>query len=318
MKNKKFEVADKMWWLRVATAFYLTPTVLCWSSGSLSFKYSSEQSEWKERTLEKSCSGTGNRRSLLATIGASVVTTTLLHPPTQAAAAQEYSPSDEITIQISRKDIQSGGLGIELADIEFRTNLRVYIKSIAPKSRAESLGIQKDWIVVSLNGKSMERTNAAGVKQYLRQALDSTAMLDDASSTIAFTFRDPSVFPTQLQNLSSKNDRVATTQVAPAGDTTQRFADGSVRPGRSVTTARTDQRVTVEQLQAPRLCNRGATTDDLMEISYTGTVVETGDVFDGASVMLDGKGIPGRGGDTTIFFVSVSYTHLTLPTICSV
>jgi FKBP-type peptidyl-prolyl cis-trans isomerase len=100
-------------------------------------------------------------------------------------------------------------------------------------------------------------------------------------------FHDPSFFQEKLRSLSSvESDGLptVTTQVAPAGDTTQRNADGSVKAGRSVTTAATDQRVTVQQLQAPRVCKRGATTDDLMEISYTGSVLETGQVFDGSAV----------------------------------
>jgi len=31
-----------------------------------------------------------------------------------------------------------------------------------------------------------------------------------------------------------------------------------------------------------------------LEISYLGTVLETGQVFDGSAVMINGKGIPGR------------------------
>jgi hypothetical protein len=94
-----------------------------------------------------------------------------------------------------------------------------------------------------------------------------------------------------------------TTQVAPAGDTTLRNPDGSVRAGRTVTTATTDQRVSVQQLVPPRYCTRGAATDDLLELSYIGTVVETGEIFDGSAILIDGKGIPGRGNDVTTFFV---------------
>jgi FK506-binding protein 2 len=51
------------------------------------------------------------------------------------------------------------------------------------------------------------------------------------------------------------------------------------------------------------MCNRGATTDDLLEISYLGTVVETGAVFDGSAIRINGEAIPGRGNDVSLFFV---------------
>lgn len=206
------------------------------------------------------------------------------------------APSDEVTVTLAKEKLQKG-LGVELTDIEFRTNLRVYVKTVAPGSYAERLGIQKDWVVVAVNGQSVERTNAAGVKQYLSQAIN-----NKSEATVQMTFRDPSIFRAKLQELSLEDGPV-TTQVAPAGDTTQRNADGSVKTGRAVATAVADQRVTVAQLVAPRMCNRGAETDDLLELSYTGTVVETGQIFDGSAILIDGKGIPGRGNDISIFFV---------------
>jgi sulfur carrier protein ThiS len=41
---------------------------------------------------------------------------------------------------------------LELGEVEFRTNRRVYIKSVTPGSIAERLGIKKDWVVVAING----------------------------------------------------------------------------------------------------------------------------------------------------------------------
>jgi FKBP-type peptidyl-prolyl cis-trans isomerase len=40
-----------------------------------------------------------------------------------------------------------------------------------------------------------------------------------------------------------------------------------------------------------------------LEISYVGKLVETGNIFDGSAIMVDGKGIPGRGNDVTVQFV---------------
>jgi FKBP-type peptidyl-prolyl cis-trans isomerase len=206
-------------------------------------------------------------------------------------------PSDEVTIFFAKKDLGATGtgLGIELSDIEFRTNRRVYVKSIRPGSLAERLGIQTDWIVVSINEQSTERTNAQGVSMMLKSVLSS-----DKDDKITFVFRDPFRFREQLDNLST--EKSVTTQVAPAGDTSQRLPDGSLRLGRKET-SQSDQQITVEQLVAPRMCNRGARIDDLLEISYLGTVVETGQVFDGSAVKINGQGVPGRGDDVTLFFV---------------
>lgn len=209
------------------------------------------------------------------------------------------SPSDEIHVRIDKQElIQStggGGLGLELADIDFRTNIRVRVKSVRPGSLASKLGIQKDWIVVAVNGRSTERTNTAGVAQILGQEIQRKN-----SDSIDLCFRDPSIFRERLQSLSEGES--VTTQVAPAGDTTQRRTDGSIKPGYKVT-QQTDQSVTVTQVVAPPMCKRGATTDDLLEISYVGRVLETGDIFDGSSVKVNGQAIPGRGNDVSLFFV---------------
>jgi FK506-binding protein 2 len=240
-------------------------------------------------------------------------TTIPVTPSTRVTGS--IAPTDEITILVSKRRLAQTPLGLELSDIEFRTNRRVYIKSVAAGSYAESLGLKTDWIVVAVNGQSVERTNAAGVRQYLAQAMNKNDNFSGSNldpDAISITFRDPSIFRTRLEQMSrvdsdsTASDQAAnivTTQVAPAGDTTQRNPDGSVRAGRTVTTATADQRVTVQQLVPPRYCTRGAATDDLLELSYIGTVVETGDIFDGSAILIDGKGIPGRGNDVTTFFV---------------
>lgn len=205
-------------------------------------------------------------------------------------------PSDEILINVSKDDLkQTGGLGIELGEIEFRTNIRVYVKSVAPGSIADLLGVKKDWIVVGVNGQSAERTDVSGVALMVYQAAKS-----EGDSPLELRFRDPFLFQNQLNDLQGGQE--VTTQVAPAGDTTQRKIDGSVQSGRMVT-EQTDQRLSVSQLIPPKMCRRGAITDDLLEISYVGSVVETGAIFDGSAVNINGKGIAGRGNDVSIFFV---------------
>lgn len=259
-------------------------------------------------------------------------TTTFANPSTDASYRQQ-SPqsttsstsssslsvpnklSDEISFTIYKSDLQNmqGGLGLELTDISFRTNFRVVIKSVAPNSLAEKLGIQPGWVVVGVNGADAERTNASGVAIYFSRAVK--ALLNDASTTtsgVVLTFRDPSKFRKELENFpttsgigSDEEGTIAptvSTKVAPAGDTTQRNTDGSVKPGASVT-EQSDQIVTITQLVPPKLCRRRATTDDLLEISYVGQVLETGAIFDGSAVKINGEAIPGRGNDLSVFFV---------------
>lgn len=214
------------------------------------------------------------------------------------------APSDEITLTLPKADLQSmqGGFGLELGEVEFRTNFRVVVKSVEDNSLAAKAGIQPGWIVVSVNGNDGERTNAAGVAVYFSKAVKAVLNQPDGSdkAQMTLTFRDPSVFRSELKNLGQTNS--VSTKVAPAGDTTQRYADGSLRPGASVTEQQ-DQIVTVSQLIPPKMCNRRATTDDLVEISYIGKVVESGAIFDGSAVKINGQDVPGRGNDVSVYFV---------------
>jgi hypothetical protein len=127
--------------------------------------------------------------------------------------------------------------------------------------------------------------------------------------SVELRFRDPTIFQARLRDLSSsRNDGEATTittQVAPAGDTIiQRNPDdGSVKRGYKSMTQQIDQKLSVSQLIPPKLCHRGAQTDDLLEISYVGRVLETGAIFDGSAIKINGEGIAGRGNDVSIYFV---------------
>ena len=222
-------------------------------------------------------------------------------------------PSDEVTFTIGKSDLQSmrGGLGLELGEVSFRTNFRVVVRSVAPNSLAESIGIQPGWVVVSVNGADGERTNASGVAIYFKRAVEAALAARDGSAgaVLTLTFRDPSKFRSDLGSFPTADDgavagdaATVSTKVAPAGDITQRNVDGSPRQGASVS-GQSDQVVTVSQLIPPRLCRRRATTDDLLEISYVGQVVETGAIFDGSAVKINGEAIPGRGNDISVFFV---------------
>eukprot|EP00578_Thalassiosira_sp_NH16_P002902 CAMPEP_0181136068 /NCGR_PEP_ID=MMETSP1071-20121207/32988_1 /TAXON_ID=35127 /ORGANISM="Thalassiosira sp., Strain NH16" /LENGTH=465 /DNA_ID=CAMNT_0023222757 /DNA_START=57 /DNA_END=1455 /DNA_ORIENTATION=+ len=244
-------------------------------------------------------------------------------------------PSDEITVAIDGSDLRNmrgSGLGLELGEVSFRTNFRVIVRSVAPNSLAERRGIRPGWIVVSVNGADVERTNASGVSIYFKRAVESALSSNDAEAGLSLTFRDPARFRDDLANFptttttttapsttttaASATDggngaasttttmSTTSTKVAPAGDTTQRNADGSLRRGASsVVTEQSDQIVTITQLVPPKTCHRRATTDDLLEISYVGRVLETGTIFDGSAVRINGDAIPGRGNDISMFFV---------------
>eukprot|EP00984_Skeletonema_dohrnii_P002363 scaffold821_cov123-Skeletonema_dohrnii-CCMP3373.AAC.3 len=219
-------------------------------------------------------------------------------------AAESRAPSDEITYTITKSELQNmkGGFGLELGEVAFRTNFRVVVKSVTANSLAAKIGIQPGWIVVSIDGADGERTDASGVATYFSRAVKSVLNQPDGSdeAKMTLTFRDPSVFRSELQNLSA--DGEVSTKVAPAGDTTQRYADGTLRPG-ATETEQQDQVITVSQLIPPKMCNRRATTDDLIEISYIGQVLETGAIFDGSAVKIDGQDIPGRGNDVSVYLV---------------
>jgi FK506-binding protein 2 len=269
----------------IAASAAFTPSAQCCPGPRLVVAPSTRSASIVGRSHEED-SQCQDRRGLIA---AAIATLTWIQTRQPCIASLA---SDEISVEFAVDDLRKG-LGLELADVTFQTNIRVVVKSVAPNSVAAKAGVQADWIVVALNEKCMERTNALGVKQYLKETM--------TSSSIRFIFRDPTLFQSKLADLTAETGPV-TTLVAPAGDTTRRLADGSVRPG-SVATLAEDQRVTVEQLEAPRMCNRGASVDDLLEISYTGSVLETGQVFDGSSISINGKELPGRGSDTTLYFV---------------
>ena len=223
----------------------------------------------------------------------------------QQTLAVPSSLSDEVAFTISKSDLQKrvrggGGLGLELGETSFRTNFRVIVKSVAPNSLAESLGIRPGLVVVSVNGADAERTNASGVAIFFSRAVEAALAARDGSLTL--TFRDPSKFRKELENFPMTADNggessIATvsTKVAPAGTS-------SSKPG-VFDGEQNDQVITVSQLIPPKVCRRRATTDDLVEISYIGQVVETGLIFDGSAVKINGEGIPGRGNDISLYFV---------------
>jgi hypothetical protein len=290
--------------LLITVLLGLTPFAVAWASGrrhSLMPVYLRQTAE-DEPTAADTHLAFMSRRTLmqqlagvsLATIAPADAimtdeTTSFANPATDASYKQQTPSSisftqttavpvsDEVTFTITKADLKNmqGGLGLELGEVSFRTNFRVVIKSVAPNSLAERLGIQKDYVVVSVNGADAERTNAAGVAIYFSRAVKSVLNSSDGTNaSLSLTFRDPSRFRDELKNFPTTDagDRTGdsptvSTKVAPSGDTTQRREDGSLRPGASLT-EQSDQVITITQLIPPKLCTKRATTDDLLEISY--------------------------------------------------
>lgn len=205
--------------------------------------------------------------------------------------------TDEIDISIPASEFEGEGnspsLGIELGEVIFRTNRRIFIKTVSPDGLGAKYNIPQNFVLVGVNGESTERTDRKGVAIMVSRR--------EKGSDLVLRLRDPGAFQTKANDLGE--GEVITTQIAPAGDTTQRRKDGSVKFFEEVT-EQTDQKLSIEQLKAPAMCRRKAQTDDLLEISYIGRVLETGDLFDGSTININGNGsVPGRAGDISLFFV---------------
>jgi len=236
-------------------------------------------------------------------IAALVTSGTLLQPRSSLATQSSAEPSDEIVVKIPKRDLGKG-LGLELTQLEYGKSIRVVVKSVIDGSIAERLGIRKDWIVVNVNGESSERTDVEGVAIMVSKAAKAVT---DEDAVIEIRFRNPVIFREQLNSLSP--DMEVTTQIAP-GTSMEKpdrvittSSNGNQAPLTKVAAQDENQRLTISQLIPAQKCNRGATTDDLLEISYLGTVLETGQVFDGSELKIDGKAVPGRGGDVSLYFV---------------
>lgn len=232
-----------------------------------------------------------------------MTSSTMLQSYPAVAKQSTAEPSDEIVVKIPKRDLGKG-LGLELTQLEYGKSIRVVVKSVVAGSTAEKLGIKRDWIVVNVNGESAERTDVEGVAILVSKAAKA---VNEDDGVIEIRFRNPVIFREQLNNLSP--DTEVTTQIAPgksmekADRTITTSSKGDEAPLTKVEAQSEDQRMTVSQLIPPLKCNRGATTDDLLEISYLGTVLETGQVFDGSELKIDGKTVPGRGGDVSLYFV---------------
>ncbi len=70
------------------------------------------------------------------------------------------------------------------------------------QSLREVAGLRKDWVVVSVDGRSTERVDARGAAQMIHSAIDRASTEEEESDTIELVFRDPDAFRDQLCDLS--------------------------------------------------------------------------------------------------------------------
>jgi hypothetical protein len=107
------------------------------------------------------------------------------------------------------------------------------------------------------------------VAQYVARAMK------EDNDAILLRFSEFGPFREKLSYLSSELTPVRT-QVAPAGDTTQYYPDGVTLRDPSTPLSsqlQDDHKIRVSQIMAPKLCTQGgAQIDDLLEISYIGTI----------------------------------------------
>ena len=180
--------------------------------------------------------------------------------------------SDEYSVVV-----EAGGVGIELRDLSrYANELRVEVKRILPGSFAENSGlIAVQDILVSVNGATLETSSAARAKDIIMSA----------ARPMTLVFRRPGQFNELLKPSSENQDVSISTQIAPP------VSGGDA------------QVLSVERTEIPELCTIGASKGDLLQISYTGRLVD-GLIFDGSAVTSNaGPSLLGRGGDSSIFFV---------------
>jgi FK506-binding protein 2 len=193
------------------------------------------------------------------------------------AGGFSWSSFNSIALANERSDeysllIDEGPIGIELADISRYVNeLRVYVKSVTPGSRAEGVVSEGD-ILVSLNGRTLETMSAKRVRDNIA----------NEPRPLRLVFRDPSKFNSLLQPAGVGGDledqKKITSQIAPKAVS----RDAAI--------------IGVERVKVPEICKVGVRKGDLLEISYSGKLAD-GFVFDGSAQTI------GRGGDPSIFFV---------------
>jgi FK506-binding protein 2 len=172
--------------------------------------------------------------------------------------------------------VEDGPIGLEIADLSrYRNELRVFVKHVFDGSAADaSHAVTEGDILVSVNGVPLETMDARRAKDVIKSA----------SRPCKLVLRKPEVFRELLGDM--KEGEAVSTQVSPAVK--------GLGPNGQV--------MMVERLETPERCTRGARVGDLLAIEYAGYLLD-GTLFDGSAVSVNGAGVGGRGGDTSIQFV---------------
>mmetsp|Transcript_1211 Transcript_1211/g.4080 ORF Transcript_1211/g.4080 Transcript_1211/m.4080 type:complete len:331 (-) Transcript_1211:555-1547(-) len=200
--------------------------------------------------------------------------------------------TDEVSL------VFEGGVGVELGTTQFaRVTLgalparRVSVLRVVDGSAAADVGVEEGWVLVSANGRSLE---SLGVDK-------AAEVIGAAERPLRLVFRDPARFGEALEPppktkgggldgaSSSKYDEEAATKVLEA-----------YPPGKGGE----EQILRVKRLSLPSQCSYGAARGDLLEVAYEGRLLPSEALFDGSAVSFqDGTSVPGRGGDSSLYFV---------------
>ena len=197
------------------------------------------------------------------TPSSAAITTT---PAQTSIMAPPPNLSDEITFTITKGELQNmqGGFGLELGEVSFKTNFRVVIKSVAPNSLAQKLGIQPNWVVVSIDGANGERTNAAGAAIYFSQAVKKVLNSDDSGTTLSLIFRDPAKFRDELESFPSKS--LGSSRIGSLFRSMGRTVKGRTQPGRQFTFLKLSRKFSI-QTTAVQPCRSFSGTRPSSEMS---------------------------------------------------
>mmetsp|Transcript_9113 Transcript_9113/g.31961 ORF Transcript_9113/g.31961 Transcript_9113/m.31961 type:complete len:324 (-) Transcript_9113:31-1002(-) len=235
-----------------------------------------------------------------------------LASPERAAASTPLStpllaPTDEFTFTFPT----DAPLGIELESVGYaRTMLgqvpsqRVAVRGVLQGGPAEAAGIRRGWILVDVNGVSLENLSAdSAAKEFA-----------SAARPLTLRLRDPLKFTRQLrppQNFEGIDfvlDSRSPLDLPDADDVQVGFNEGGIAstivlPASAFSAE--PQRLTVTKKRVPSKCSRGALRGDLLELRYEARLSATGALFDGSAISFraDGTTIAGRGGDSTVYYV---------------
>ena len=185
--------------------------------------------------------------------------------------------SDEVSVTFKEASLgmQLDGLAYQKTTLGSMPSLRCVVTAVAPGSEAAKLGVSDDWTVVSVNGANVESLGAKEV----------ASRIAEAPRPLSVVFRDAERFTSALEPGSGA--RIAKTTVLPP---TGPYTEAQV--------------LEVERLQSPPQCSIGAERGDLLEVRYEGRLRKDNKLFDGSAITFaDGKSVPGRGGDSSLYFV---------------